>query len=189
MLAQRWEEGWQQPLESWREALGIRNLISQSPFPPLAGETKEKTEASLVGSWQLRSLKIQLPGSPDATPIWGEQPLGQLTYTADGFMSAVLCQRERNHSVAAAGAADDGEQARLFRESYGYAGRYSLTTDGVIHHIEVAANPNWISTDQHHVTQINGSELTISTTAIANVVDQTPVSLVSVWQKLQTDSY
>ena len=50
LLTQRWEEGWQQPLESWREALGIRNLISQSPFTPLAGETKAKTEALLVGS-------------------------------------------------------------------------------------------------------------------------------------------
>lgn len=30
--------------------------------------------------------------------------------------------------MAAAGAADDAEQARMFRESYGYAGRYSLTT-------------------------------------------------------------
>lgn len=59
----------------------------------------------------------------------------------------------------------------------------------MIHHVEVAADPNWIGTDQHHVTQINGSELTISTTAIANVVDQTPVSLVAVWQKLQSDSY
>ena len=38
LLAQRWEEGWETPLETWREALGIRELLSQSPFPLLTGE-------------------------------------------------------------------------------------------------------------------------------------------------------
>lgn len=32
LLAQRWEEGWQRPLSSWREELGIAELLSRSPF-------------------------------------------------------------------------------------------------------------------------------------------------------------
>ena len=38
LLAQRWEEGWETPLQTWREALGIRALLRQSPFPLLTGE-------------------------------------------------------------------------------------------------------------------------------------------------------
>ncbi len=38
LLAQRWEEGWQTPLKTWREALGIRTLLRHSPFPLLTGE-------------------------------------------------------------------------------------------------------------------------------------------------------
>ncbi len=32
LLAQRWEEGWAQPLKQWRESLGIAALVARSPF-------------------------------------------------------------------------------------------------------------------------------------------------------------
>ena len=38
LLAQRWEEGWEIPLQAWREALGISKLLLKSPFPLLPGE-------------------------------------------------------------------------------------------------------------------------------------------------------
>ena len=39
LLAQRWEEGWQTPLKTWRRQLGIHMLLQTSPFPLLPGET------------------------------------------------------------------------------------------------------------------------------------------------------
>ena len=38
LLAQRWEQGWQTPLNHWRDRLGIRSLLHASPFPLLPGE-------------------------------------------------------------------------------------------------------------------------------------------------------
>lgn len=32
LLAQRWEEGWDQPLAVWREQLGIATIVARSPF-------------------------------------------------------------------------------------------------------------------------------------------------------------
>ena len=32
LLAQRWEEGWAQPLKQWREQVGIAALVARSPF-------------------------------------------------------------------------------------------------------------------------------------------------------------
>lgn len=32
LLAMRWEEGWQEPIASWRERLGIADLLQRSPF-------------------------------------------------------------------------------------------------------------------------------------------------------------
>jgi ubiquinone biosynthesis protein COQ4 len=32
LLAQRWEEGWGQPLAQWREQLGITAQVERSPF-------------------------------------------------------------------------------------------------------------------------------------------------------------
>lgn len=36
LLAQRWEEGWAQPLKQWREQVGIAALVARSPFSAMA---------------------------------------------------------------------------------------------------------------------------------------------------------
>ncbi|MEO1003703.1 MAG: Coq4 family protein [Cyanobacteria bacterium J06638_7] len=33
LLAMRWEEGWSEPIGSWRERLGIADLLQATPFP------------------------------------------------------------------------------------------------------------------------------------------------------------
>ncbi|MFM7675217.1 MAG: Coq4 family protein [Synechococcus sp.] len=33
LLAQRWEEGWREPLAAWRDRLGMSALLAESPFP------------------------------------------------------------------------------------------------------------------------------------------------------------
>ena len=184
LLAQRWEEGWDRPLKEWRQELGLSDLIAHSPFPPLTDDSREQHTASIVGSWCLESLCIRHPETAENIPIWGEKPLGQLTYTADGRMSAVLCKAGQTTRHASAGAANNDEQASLYRHSYGYAGRYSLTTEGVIHHVEVAADPNWIGTDQHRIAQVTHNQLTITTEAIASVADPNPVAYVAIWNRL-----
>ena len=37
LLAQRWEEGWERPLASWRQELGIEAVLQRCPFAPLPG--------------------------------------------------------------------------------------------------------------------------------------------------------
>lgn len=184
LLAQRWEEGWERPLQSWRDDLGISDLIATSPFPPLPGDTSIEKMPSIVGSWTLRSLVVQHGDNTDAIPIWGENPLGQLTYTADGRMSAVLCRAGQTTSSTSGGAASEAEQAELFRHSFGYAGRYKVTAEGVVHHVDVAADPNWIGSDQHRMAQVSDNQLTISTTPIESVADPSPVSYVAIWDRL-----
>ncbi len=184
LLAQRWEDGWERPLQNWRDALGISHLVSRSPFQPLPGDRPQGNH-SLVGSWALHSLTIRRQDDEAAISIWGEHPLGQLTYTADGRMSAVLCKAGLSTNPASAGAASDAEQADLFRHSYGYAGRYSLTAEGVVHHVDVAADPSWIGSDQHRITHVKEDQLTITTTAISSVVDPSPVFYTACWKRLK----
>ena len=55
---------------------------------------------------------------------------------------------------------------------------------GVVHHLEVAADPNWIGTDLYRITHLEGDRLTITTTAIPGVVPPDPVSYEAIWRKL-----
>ena len=60
---------------------------------------------------------------------WGENPLGFITYTAGGRMSAILTNANRSITANSAGSASTEEQAMLFRNSFAYAGRYTLRAD------------------------------------------------------------
>jgi ubiquinone biosynthesis protein COQ4 len=184
LLAQRWEEGWNRSLYSWREELGISDLVAQSPFPALPGDIPHRSPPSIVGSWTLRRLSMRRAGSTEDVLVWGEEPLGQLTYTADGRMSAVLCKASQLTSRSSAGACTEAEQADLYRNSYSYAGRYSVTPGGIVHHVEVAADPSWIGTDQLRLAKVTDRELTITTAPIASVVDPSLVAFEAIWERL-----
>jgi len=46
LLAQRWEEGWEQPLAAWREQLGISALVARSPFASAAPDASRQAAAA-----------------------------------------------------------------------------------------------------------------------------------------------
>jgi len=119
------------------------------------------------------------------THIWGEGPIGFLSYTAGGRMSAVLAAADRKISTETAGRATVDEQAMLFRNSFGYAGTYTLTVDGVIHHVEVAADPTWIGKDQRRFTRIEGNTLIITTPPIRSVASSNPQVFSLVWERVE----
>jgi hypothetical protein len=108
-------------------------------FPALdAAPTKEK----LIGTWKLVSAKITTDKG-DVHDSWGPNPIGFLTYTADGRMSAILTFSNRkpisNNDFISAPAA---ERAEAFATSTAYAGHFTLTGDKVTHHVEAATTPN-----------------------------------------------
>ena len=53
--------------------------------------------SSPVGTWTLLSMSSRDEVTRDETKVWGDAPLGFLTYTEDGRMSAVLAAAGARH--------------------------------------------------------------------------------------------
>jgi hypothetical protein len=141
--------------------------------------------SSLVGTWTLLSMSSRDEVTGDETKVWGDAPLGFLTYTEDGRMSAVLAAARRAISTDSGGEAPIEEQAMLFRQSVAYAGRYTLSAGAVIHHVEVSADPTWIGKDQKRFTRFEGKRLIITTPSIATPVAPNPRVFVLTWEKIE----
>ncbi len=73
----------------------------------------------------------------------------------------------------------------LFRNSFGYAGTYTLTNEGVVHHVEVATDPTWIGQDQVRFTRIEGNRLIISGPPLRTAGDPNPKALVLTWERVE----
>jgi hypothetical protein len=140
-------------------------------------------DMKIVGTWRLVSMKSRNSLTSVETNTWGDNPMGLITYTPDGYMSAILAKSDRKISTDSAGSATDEEQAMLFRNSFAYAGRYTLTREGVIHHVAVAADPTWIGKDQIRFAKIEGDYLIISSPPIKSVASMDPLEYFVIWKR------
>jgi len=107
------------------------------------------TQNQFVGTWRLVSCENRDADGQISYP-YGEDAVGYITYTADGYMSMTVMKANRPHFAAGdllGGSID--EQAMAAQTYASYCGRYEIQTNNkVIHHIEASLFPNWVGIDQ-----------------------------------------
>jgi hypothetical protein len=112
-----------------------------------------KIRDRLVGGWRLTGYEVTASGKTDH-PL-GEDPLGTILYTPDGYMSAQL---------AGPGAYEDDDQPDAYYIAY--SGPYDVdeTNQTVAHHVQVSVIPSWLGTTQLRHAQFDGpDQLALST--------------------------
>jgi hypothetical protein len=103
------------------------------------------TENKLVGEWKLVSAcSATLTGEACENP-YGSNPVGFLTYTAEGRVTALISHSGRKQLSFGGGSLQ--EQAEAFKTFFAYAGHYTLIGDTVTHHVEISSIPNYVSKD------------------------------------------
>jgi hypothetical protein len=139
----------------------------------------------LVGTWTLVSMASRDQATGEEVHPWGEAPVGRLSYTADGRMTAVLTAADRTISTASASNAPVEEQAQLFRKLVAYAGRYTVTAEEVVHHVEVAADPTWIGKDERRFIRLDADRLLLTTPPMTTSFASTPQVFRLVWARAE----
>ena len=122
-------------------------------------------QARLVGSWRLVSYEGR---SADGrlTLDYGPTPLGQLMYDGGGRMSLHLMKPDRKRFDSGDFLRPTPDELReAFDGYFGYYGRYSVDEKAgvVTHHVEGAAYPNYIGTDQRRLFKLEGDRLILQT--------------------------
>jgi hypothetical protein len=117
----------------------------------------------LVGTWRLVRWASTTRDGAVIYPF-GEDASGLLLYAEDGSMLVALmhASRERLVSGDLLGATVD-EKARAASEFLSYGGRWELRGDTVVHHVDLALNPNWVGVLQKRRVELDGDRLTLGT--------------------------
>lgn len=132
----------------------------------MKNENVSKVRERFVGVWALESFAEQSDADEKSAPL-GEDPLGFLIYTADGFVSAQLMRADRKLFKSdpwEAGASSDAVD--LTKDYIAYCGRYEINKESseVIHMPQVALLPNLVHQEQHRRFTFEGDTLTLVTT-------------------------
>lgn len=102
----------------------------------------------LIGTWRLVDWTFTVNGQRETRPFGGD-PVGLLTYTADGRMWAALMHPGRPPiPTLTLSAAPVRKRAAAAAGYLSYAGTYTRDGDNIAHHVELSLNPNWVETDE-----------------------------------------
>lgn len=104
--------------------------------------------SKLIGTWKLVSASSVTATGEQNEPPYGANPVGFLTYTEDGWVSALISYGGREPLPVLSSGSDaqslQEKQAEAFKTFFAYAGRYVLSGDNVTHNIEVSSIQNYV---------------------------------------------
>jgi hypothetical protein len=115
----------------------------------------------LVGTWKLVSASSTTSAGERCETPYGPSPVGFLTYTADGRVSAMISYGGRT-SLSVRGGTPE-EQAQAFKTFLAYAGRYALSDDTVTHSVEISSIQTYVGKDLVRNVKFQGDRITLVT--------------------------
>ncbi len=156
--------------------------------------TRSTQNNPLIGTWKLISATaIHSDGMIDSE-VYGANPTGCITYTADGYMMVMFSRSDRSlfskeiqsplsreiQSLPVE------ECAQAFATFNAYAGTYTVNDNTVNHHLEMASIPNRVRTTLVRTFTLNGNQITLRTPEIMSDGIATVFELV--WERLKSQT-
>jgi lipocalin-like protein len=149
-----------------------------------AADVLEHTSGGLVGTWKLVSaLSTTSAGEPSEVP-YGPSPVGFLTYTGDGRVTALISYGGRKPLPFGGGTQE--EQAVAFKTFLAYAGRYSVSGEKVTHYIEVSSIQNYVNKELVRNLKFQGDRIILTTPP--TMVNGKIQTVELIWQRLRISS-
>jgi len=167
-------------MKSWILAMPLTLLV----FPFHGGA---QSKDALVGTWKLISATNTTEKGEVIEDAYGRNPTGFLTYTPDGRMMAIITWSGRKRPSIWPAPAQ--EQAEAFSTFLAYAGRYTFSSDRVIHHIEAAWRQDWVNTDQvRFIVKLQDNRATLRTPPFVSINGVRMANQELGWERLKVDS-
>jgi Lipocalin-like domain len=138
---------------------------------------------SVVGSWRLLSWVQEDVESKAVQSVFGDNPVGVITYTSDGHMSVFIANPKQR--PAGGPLPTDAEAANLYRTMIAYSGTYSIEGNKVTHKVEVSWNQAWNGTDQQRLIEVKDNRLTIKTPTMVNPISGKESINTLVWERMK----
>src|SRR4051794_8093934 len=119
-------------------------------------------ENPLVGTWRLVSFEVQDEGGSVDRPF-GPDPVGFITYAADGHMQVQFGRADRPHLGGDWFVAAEAEVAAAAGGYFAYCGTCEYRDGEVVHRIELSLMPDWIGGEQVRRVALDGDIATLTT--------------------------
>lgn len=141
-------------------ALAIVAMVALVPACSESDGASEAPSNPLVGAWTLTSWHSTAEDGTVTNP-YGENPAGQIVYTASGRMSAQLMRPGAElPETTDAGVTAESMSAAILGRFFSYYGAYTIDDEAnvVTHHVEGALLPSWIGSTRPRAFTFDGPD-------------------------------
>lgn len=115
----------------------------------------------LLGTWKLISWQFKWENGKITYPF-GEDAIGYLIYTEDGYMSAQIMAANRPNYIDE-NAPTPAEIVAVAETCFTYCGKYQVFSDKIIHYPEVSTEPSMVGVAQERFFKIIDNQIYLST--------------------------
>ena len=159
-------------------------ILAMAEFIALAAGVFGSTDDKLLGTWKLVSASSTTSSGERSETPYGPNPVGFLTYTTDGRVTAMISNAGRTSLSIGGGTLE--EQAEAFKTFLAYAGRYTFSGDKVTHHVEISSIQNYVNRDLVRNIKFHGDQITLLTppTRVSGKIQTVELT----WQRLPVGS-
>ena len=107
---------------------------------PVSGHER----GTVTGTWYLADAYAVDAQDTRLHSVYGDPPTGVICYGEDGRMMALITHAGRSLLDGDRQAAPAEQRAAAYKSSIGYAGKYEIDGDWVMHHVDISTYPNWV---------------------------------------------
>ena len=157
-------------------------LVLLSCLIPPKPAVAQDLQTSIVGVWKLTSFTRKDLQTGQVTNVFGEQPVGYLTYTKAGRIFAFLVGTDRKPPAGTE--ASDSERAELFKSMVGYTGTYKVDGSKIVVRADASWIQSWTGVDRTQNAEVIGNRLTITAT-LKSPRDGREVLTTNVWERVE----
>ena len=100
--------------------------------------------------------------SGDSAEVMGKHPKGRLTYTAEGYMHALMMPDGRAKFPSGDVFGTDEELLGAAGHFVAYCGRFEIEGETIFHHPDLSFFPNWAGTRMAREAKLEGNRLTLT---------------------------
>jgi hypothetical protein len=166
------------------EKMTNQAMTGQAMSDSTAVDSSSRTKAAdLVGTWRLIAASGVTSKAERNEAPYGTGPTGLLTYFEDGRMTSLISYGGRKPLRAIP---QVEEQAEAFKTFLAYAGRYTLSQEKVIHHVEICSIQNYVGKDLARDVKFQGDRIVLTTPP--TLVNGSIQSIELTWQRLADGS-
>jgi maltose alpha-D-glucosyltransferase / alpha-amylase len=140
-------------------------------------------ENPLLGTWKLQSLVSEVIATGQRSNPFGDHPDGYLSYSPDGRMYSIVVMENRPNPGDVV--PTDEEKLKLQESMIAYAGRYTLSGEAVLYHIDISWNQSWAGTHQMRFYKLDGDTLTLMTAPARSPISGQESRFIVVYKKAQ----